>query len=223
MAAADQTPQGRTRRRVGAASPARSLRRRVYEVIEIGRGEDRASRIFDATIVTLIVLNTAAIIAETVPSHSRSSTALGCMGFEVFAVVALRSSMSCGCGPLSKRRSCRGMPPWRARLAFAKSPALIIDLLAILPFYLHHFMPLDLGILRMLRLLRFLKLSRYSPAMHTLIRVLQNERKALDRCGAAAVDGAAVFINTHVPPRKRKRSPRNSARCRRPLGGRSQL
>ena len=46
----------------------RTPRRAVFETIEIGHGEDRASQIFDAVIVTLIVLNVAAMIAETVPS-----------------------------------------------------------------------------------------------------------------------------------------------------------
>ena len=44
------------------------IRRRVYEIIEVGRGEDRASKAFDAFIVALIVLNVAAFVAETVPS-----------------------------------------------------------------------------------------------------------------------------------------------------------
>lgn len=156
----------------------RTLRRAVFEVIEVGHGEDRASRFFDATIVTLIILNVAAVIAETVPSV-RAAYGPWLFAFEVFTVAvftveyALRLWTAVEVPVLSR------MAPWRARLKLARSPALIIDLLAILPFYLHHIIPMDLGILRMLRLLRFLKLSRYSPAMHTLIRVLQNERKAL--------------------------------------------
>ena len=41
--------------------------------------------------------------------------------------------------------------------------------------------------LRVLRLLRFLKLSRYSPAMHTLLRVLRNERRSLTGAGLLLV------------------------------------
>ena len=67
----------------------------------------------------------------------------------------------------------------KARLAFAKRPYLIIDLLAILPFYLSFILPMDLRALRMLRLFRFLKIARYSPALHTLMRVLYNERRSL--------------------------------------------
>jgi voltage-gated potassium channel len=55
--------------------------------------------------------------------------------------------------------------------------------MAILPFYLGQLLPLDLRVLRVLRLLRLFKLSRYSPAMHTLMRVLSNERRSLTGAG----------------------------------------
>jgi voltage-gated potassium channel len=71
------------------------------------------------------------------------------------------------------------LPPLKARLKYATRPFLIIDLLAILPFYLSFLQPIDLRVLRVLRLFRFLKLARYSPAMNTLVRVLANERRSL--------------------------------------------
>lgn len=156
----------------------RTLRRRVYEVMEIGHGEDRSSRIFDATIVTLIVLNVAAVVAETVP-HIHATYGPWLYMFEVFTVGVFTVEYLLRLWTAVEVPFLSRVKPWQARLTLARSPALIIDLLAILPFYLHHLVPMDLGVLRMLRLLRFLKLSRYSPAMHTLIRVLQNERKAL--------------------------------------------
>ena len=73
----------------------------------------------------------------------------------------------------------RQLPDWRSRLKFARRPDLLIDLFAILPFYLSFLLPFDLRFLRVLRLFRFLKLSRYSPAMHTLMRVMVNERRTL--------------------------------------------
>src|SRR5690242_10035811 len=57
--------------RTSEASPgfqSHSLRHRIYQVIETGHGEDLASKIFDSFIVTLILLNVAAFVAETVPS-----------------------------------------------------------------------------------------------------------------------------------------------------------
>lgn len=156
----------------------RTLRRAIYETIEIGHGEDRVSQIFDAVIVSLIVLNVFAVVAETVPEiHKAYGSYL--YAFEVLTIIVFTIEYLLRLWTAVEMPFVSRMKPWQARLKVAKSPALIIDLLAILPFYLHHLMPMDLGVLRMLRLLRFLKLSRYSPAMHTLIRVLRNERKAL--------------------------------------------
>lgn len=156
----------------------KSVRRRVYEVIEIGHGETRASKIFDAFIVTLIVLNVAAAIAETVPEiHAAHGAKL--YAFEVFTITVFTIEYLLRLWTAVEMPFLSRMEPWRARLTLARSPALIIDLLAILPFYLDRILTVDLGVLRILRLLRLLKLSRYSPAMHTLVRVLQNERKAL--------------------------------------------
>jgi voltage-gated potassium channel len=86
------------------------------------------------------------------------------------------------------------MAPVRARLTLAGRPALLIDLFAILPFYLSSLFAIDLRVLRTLRLLRFLKLSRYSPAMYTLIRVLSNERKAL--LGAGLLLATALLFSS---------------------------
>jgi voltage-gated potassium channel len=159
-------------------SERKGLRRRVYEIVEIGFSDNRASEIFDFAIVTLILLNVAAIIFETVPEmHARYHSWL--YGFELFTVAVFTVEYALRLWTAVEIPYLKRMKPWKARLSLAKSWPLLIDLMAILPFYLQHFIPLDLGLLRMLRLLRFLKLSRYSPAMHTLIRVLKNESKAL--------------------------------------------
>jgi hypothetical protein len=44
------------------------------------------------------------------------------------------------------------MKPWKARLRFALRPIMLIDLLAVLPFYLQFLIPIDLRMLRVLRL-----------------------------------------------------------------------
>lgn len=69
--------------------------------------------------------------------------------------------------------------PIKSRLRFILSPLAIIDLLAILPFYLAMFVSLDLRFLRILRLLRIFKLTRYSSAMKTLMSVFKDEMPAL--------------------------------------------
>ena len=96
---------------------------------------------------------------------------------------------------------------------------LIIDLLAIAPFYLGGLLGLDLRVLRVLRLLRFFKLSRYSPAMHTLLRVLQNEQRSLMGAGPAAGRRAAAQRRPACTTSRAPPSPTSSAPCRRPPTG----
>jgi voltage-gated potassium channel len=173
----------------------KSVRRRVYDIIETGHGEALASKLFDSFIVALILLNIAAFVAETVPSL-RAEWQEWFYWFEVFSVAiftieyALRIWTAVEVPYLSRKR------PWKARLQVARQPALLIDLAAFLPFYLSSLLPIDLRILRTLRLLRFLKLSRYSPAMYTLIRVLSNERKAL--AGACLLLATALLFSSTV-------------------------
>lgn len=157
---------------------ASSWRQRIFEIIEIGHGESRASRLFDTAIVTLILLNIAAFVAETVPSLSAAYGGFF-SAFEVLSVAVFSVEYGLRLWTAVEVPFLRRLAPWRARLKLALRPAMLIDLLAILPFFLSMFLSIDLRVLRALRLLRFFKLSRYSPALHTLLRVLVNEQRAL--------------------------------------------
>jgi voltage-gated potassium channel len=173
-------------------APGKTLRRQVFEIIEIGRGDDRLSRAFDACIIGLIMLNIAAFVAETVPELS---TAYGpwFYAFEILSIVAFTIEYGLRIWTAVEMPFLARMTPWQARLHLATRAYLIIDLLAILPFYLGGLLGLDLRVLRVLRLLRFFKLSRYSPAMHTLLRVLRNEQRSLMGAGLLLV--AALLLS----------------------------
>lgn len=165
-------------------------RRRIYEIIEVGRGDDLASSLFDAGIVALILLNIAAFVVGTVPAvQARWGSWL--TAFEVFSVAVFTIEYGLRLWTAVEIPFLSRMEPWKARLTLARQPALVIDLLAILPFYLSPILGLDLRVLRILRLLRFLKLARYSPAIHTLLRVLMREGRSL---AAAALLLVAVLL-----------------------------
>ncbi|HRD75266.1 MAG TPA: cyclic nucleotide-gated ion channel [Hyphomicrobiaceae bacterium] len=155
-----------------------ALRRRVYEIIELAREGDGVSRLVDLGLVILILLNVAAFVLETVPEFEvayRSQL----YWFELFSVAVFTIEYT------ARIWSCVEMPflnmraPWLSRLKYATKPYLLIDLLAILPFYLSFVVPIDLRVLRVFRLFRILKLARYSPTMHILLRVLAHERRTL--------------------------------------------
>ena len=56
--------------------------------------------------------------------------------------------------------------------AYVRSPEFIVDVLSVVPFWVSLFSPAGwFGLLRSLRVLRLLKLYRYSPVAHDLVRV----------------------------------------------------
>ncbi len=68
------------------------------------------------------------------------------------------------------------------RLKYTLTPIAIVDLLAILPFYLNLLFPIDfrfITILRFFRLLRIFKLKRYSQALNTLWKVILDKKEEL--------------------------------------------
>ena len=156
----------------------RKWRREVHDILEVGGDAHPAGRIVNAFIIILIVLNAIAFAAETV-DHLADRYGVYFDAFNLFSVIVfsveyvLRVWSAVDIPMLSR------MPRWQARLRFAFRPIMIIDLLAVLPFYLQWFIPIDLRVLRVLRLFRLLKLVRYSPALQTLGRVLAEEYRAL--------------------------------------------
>lgn len=167
------------------------LRRAAFDTLEVGQ-PTRATRIIDTVLVTLILLNTAAFVAETVPWIEARWRAEFRM-FETFSVAVFTIEYIVRLWASVEIAYLKRLPAWRARLSAARRPYMIIDLLSILPYYVSIFAPLDLRVLRILRLIRFFKLSRYSPAMDTLLRVLSNERKSLSAAGLLLV--AAVLVS----------------------------
>jgi voltage-gated potassium channel len=129
-------------------------------------------------LIVLILVNVAAFAAITVPwiadAYWPWFWALEAVTVIVFTIEYVLRIWSCVELPFLAE-----MPPWRARLHFAARPAQIIDLVAILPAVLGLILPLDVAALWAMRLVRFLKLARYSAALHSLFRVLKDERAAL--------------------------------------------
>jgi voltage-gated potassium channel len=96
----------------------------------------------------------------------------------------------------------------KARWEFVSSPLGVVDLLAVLPFWFAFVLPGDLRVLLVFRMVRFLKLARYSPAMRSLLDALYSERRALFGCfvillGATLLAASVMHvIEGHAQPDK---------------------
>lgn len=155
-----------------------NLRKKTAELLEQEHYNDRLSRSLNMALVILILLNLVAIILETVnPIYQQYQRAF--WYFEIFSVVIFTIEY------LARLWSCIDLTeadqrtPTSSRIKYMLSPIALIDLLAILPFYLSLYMAIDLRFLRGLRMLRILKLTRYSPALGVLLEVIKKESHAL--------------------------------------------
>jgi len=156
-----------------------AVKKRVFDVLNVADRGDVTSRVVDLLIMTLILLNVIAVILETVESiavkYSTLLHAFDTFSVAVFTVEYLVRIWACTTDP-------RYADPLVGRARFAMRPMILIDLLAILPFYLPAFIPMDLRamrVLRMFRLLRVFKLARYSSAMQQLGHVLHRQKEEL--------------------------------------------
>lgn len=140
--------------------------RRAYEILE-GTTQDRLVKGFQIFIISLISVNVLVVIVETEASVLDEYGYLF-TPFEVFSVLVFTAEYA------GRIIVCKMNPRYRgaryARLRFVFAPMMLVDLAAILPFFLP-FVVLDLRfirIIRLLRLFRLFKLARYSDPMRTL-------------------------------------------------------
>ena len=90
--------------------------------------------------------------------------------------------MLCGCGWRSSTGRIGISPRCARALKYAISPAGMVDLAAVLPFWFALVLPADFRFVLVFRIVRFFKIARYSPAMRSLLDVLYRERRALFGC-----------------------------------------
>ena len=180
-----------------SAGSTRNIRRRTWELLEVAPDDGARTGPFqwvDRLLLLLIILNVIAVIAETVPAYDRVYSpwfiAFNAFSVIVFTVEYAARLWSCTTDDRYSRR-------WRGRLRWMVTPMGLIDLAAILPFYLVILFPsffvTDLRwvrILRIGRLFRVLKLGRYSDSFFRVGRVIQEKRSDL----AAAVFFIGVFL-----------------------------
>jgi len=156
------------------------LRRRVYAVLEQGDGAGGVSLTLNRFLIVLIVVTLTATVIESVPEMARTYalplSAIEWAATIIFSLEYAARLWSAVEHPLLKRSAVFG------RLRFALSFSGLVDLAAILPFWLSIFIASDFRVLLVLRLVRFFKLTRYSPAMRSLLDALYAERRALGGC-----------------------------------------
>lgn len=150
----------------------------VFDVLDKTEQNGVIEKLFDIVIISLIVLNVFAVICE--PSVKDPNTLNLLRVFEVISVVifTIEYVLRIWVSDLSKPNKNK----WKVRLLYMLTPMALIDLAAILPFYIPFIITVDLRVLRMLRifrLLRIFKANRYTTALSTVMKVIRNKAEQL--------------------------------------------
>jgi len=155
------------------------LKRRIFEILEVPPVGDTLATLVERAIVVLIVVNVLAVILETVPEYKRDYG-------RVFLSIELGTVFCFAIEYLLRIWIADEHVPFKrygrigARLQYMLSPSAVIDLLAVAPTLVgFSFGVYDVNVLVVFRLLRFLKLARYSAGMSSLFNAVASERRAL--------------------------------------------
>ena len=148
-----------------------SIRSKIYWWLERPERSASGPKIIEIALIVLIVLNVTAVILETVDTVYSDWQVVFDI-FEMFSVAIFITEY------LLRLWVSIENPEVDTRWQWFRSPIAIVDLLAILPTLLYFILPVDLRVLRAFRLLRILKLTRYSPALRMLLDVFEEEAGA---------------------------------------------
>ena len=155
-----------------------NLRAKIFEIIQPDHGDSVASRVFDWTITLLILTSVVSVFAIT-------------FDLPVFVLRGLRlieqvTSLVFTIEYLLRILTADLLYPeagaFSSRAKYIFSPMALVDLAAVLPFWLPMFLPcsmLALRALRLVRLLRILKLNRYFDAVSSICAVLAAKKREL--------------------------------------------
>ena len=154
-----------------------ALRKQLFYMLDMRNTPPSvAARALNIALMLLILVNVLAVIVESVDAYRQQYRALFWY-LEVVSVAIFTVEYLTRLWVSVEDLNYRG--GWRGRLRYALTPMALVDLLAILPFYLSMLFSLDTRILRVLRLLRVFKLSRHFAVLEVLATVLRNEAKTL--------------------------------------------
>ena len=155
------------------------IKRRAYEIVEPTPEGDRPSHLFDIALITLITLNLLAIALETIAPLGEQASGVFLV-FELVSVAIFTVEYLARVWVCTEDRAYAH--PVKGRLRFAVQPMVLMDLVAIVPFYIPLLVTFDLRFarsLRMLRVFRLVKITRYSESMSIVGSVLRSRREVL--------------------------------------------
>jgi voltage-gated potassium channel len=152
------------------------LRHRVYQILEDPPRSDYVGRSVQGFLLTVICVNVAAMMLGSVADFA-AAYVFWFDAIELFSVIVFTVEYVLRLWVITLLP--RFHRPILGRLRYTVTPLALVDLAAVLPFYLPMVLPVNLlfiRVLRLMRLMRLLKIGRYSESLQALGWVLR-ERK----------------------------------------------
>jgi voltage-gated potassium channel len=154
----------------------KELKKRIHTIMEPGETPSRHAKMLSVFIITVILINCISMILESIGGIYQRMPRL----FDIIEIVSVliftvEYALRLWCFSASETYK-----PW-SRLKYIRRPMMVIDLLAILPFYVAS-IGLDLRsirILRIFRVFRILKLGNYSKSVQILLKVIRHRKEDL--------------------------------------------
>jgi voltage-gated potassium channel len=159
------------------------VREKIFRVIQPAAKDNfaLASWIFDVAITTLVLLSVICVFAITFdlpPSWVKAIQWIEASISVIFTIEYILRLFTADF--LDQNKGEKSM--WRAMLQYMRSGMALVDLVAILPFYLPMVFPCNLlavRIFRLLRLLRIFKLNRYFASLAAIGQVIKSKSREL--------------------------------------------
>lgn len=154
------------------------IKKRTFEIIEKGGHGDTPSKVFDIFIMILICLNVLSVFVETFTISNTMRKILA--DIELFSIIIF--SVEFILRVWTADFLYKNLSPVKAKIRYVFSFMALIDLFAILPFYIPFVIKVDLRVLRILRLFRLsriIKANRYTKSLQKVMRVISEKSAEL--------------------------------------------
>ena len=155
-----------------------NIRRKIFETIQPYDGRSRLGRLFDCVTTALIVASVVVVFASTFDLSPRVMKVLFLLESMVSVMFTVEYALRIATADLLYPQSGKIV----SRIRYILSPMAVVDLVAILPFWLPMLLPgtmLGIRALRLVRLMRIFKMNRYSDAMKSLADVIVMKKREL--------------------------------------------
>ncbi len=155
-----------------------SLKTRIYRILFETKDNDGPGNAIGIFLLAIILLNVICVMLETIEeyaAYSRTFSIIETISVSIFSIEYVLRLWAVNLNPKYRH-------PLGGRIRYALSLMALVDLLAILPFFLPFIIPFDLrGLraLRLFRLFRLFKMSRYVKALDTLDDVIRAKKEEL--------------------------------------------